>query len=367
MKHENDNEWLDPMLESQIHHEPGEFDFEKWAENHPEEARLLHCGYEKSGRNTRTKLFEIWRFIMESKVTRYSAAAVVALAAVLVMFGPFGTSKNGGVVLADVQKKVDSIETMIIRGTKTYTNPGKDGEIYKFDGVKCEFDIVRYQSTQYGMVEEGYAEGNLFYRLTFNIPENQTLILFPKYKKYIKFASMDALAKVMEIFTTPNGILDLLIAGDAKKLGRDKIDGIEVEAFEFEDTEPFEPIKELLPRAVFNIQGFKGKVWIGIKEKLPVQVEGDLVIGRSFTTMFNELNLHEVNTFGDYNIKLDEDIFDTNLPEGYTEITLSDILKMIPVEAKAGAAGLGLGFFMIPACFIVRKRQKRKSPAANPR
>jgi len=296
---------------------------------------------------------------MESKVTRYSAAAVVALAAVLVLFGPFGTPKNGGVVLADVQKKVAGIETMIIRGTKTYTHPDKDGEIFEFDGIKCQFDIVRYQSTQYGVVEEGYAEGDLFYRLTFNIPENQTLILFPKYKKYLKFASMDALAKVMEIFTTPNGILDLLIAGGAKKLGRDKIDGIEVEAFEFEDTEHFEPIKELLPRTVFNIQGFKGKVWIGIKEQLPVQVEGDLAIGKTFTTMFQELNLHEINTFGDYNIELDEGIFDTTVPEGYTEITLSDILKMIPKEAKAGVAGL----VMVPAGFFVWRRRRKRAGA----
>jgi hypothetical protein len=36
---------------------------------------------------------------------------------------------------------------------------------------------------------------------------------------------------------------------------------------------------------------------------------------------------------------------------------------MIPVEAKAGAAGLGLGFFIIPAGFIIRKRQKRKRAA----
>ena len=172
---------------------------------------------------------------------------------------------------------------------------------------------------------------------------------------------MDALAKVMEIFITPNGILDLLIAGDAKKLGRDKIDGIEVEAFEFEDTEPLEPIKELLPKAIFNIQSFKGKVWIGIKEQMPVQVEGDLVIGKSFTTMYNELHLHEVNTFGDYNIELDEDIFDIELPEGYTEITLSDILPFLPLEVKAGITGLGLGFFIIPAGFIIRKKRRKKA------
>jgi hypothetical protein len=357
MKHENDNQWLDPMLEKHIHRESAQFDFPKWAETHPNEARLLRDGYEDSNRSTKSKTYKIWRFIMESKITRYSAAAVIVLAMTLVLFSPFWTPGNSGIILADVQKKVAGIETMIIRGTKTFTYPGEPDRIFEFDGIKCKFDLVRYQSTQYGLVEEGYNEGKLFYRITFNIPEDQTLILFPKYKKYLKFASMDAFAKVMENFSTPNGILDLLLAGDYKELGRDKIDGIEVEAFEFQDTEPLESIKELLPKAVFNIQAFKGKVWIGIKEQLPVRIEGDLVIGKSLTTMFNDLNLHEVNVLDKYNIELDEEIFDTNPPEDYTELTLSDILQVVPAEAKAGFIGLCIA----PAGLIFWKKRRKKA------
>ncbi|MHC4537847.1 MAG: hypothetical protein ACYS6K_28275 [Planctomycetota bacterium] len=359
MKHENDNEWLDPMLESQIHRKPEQFDFEKWAENHPEEARLLRSGFNKSGRSTKTKPFKIWRFIMESKVTRYSAAAVVALAAVLVLFGPFGTSKNGSIVLADVQQKVADIETMIIRGTKTYTHPGENGEIYEFDGVKCKFDLVKYSSTKHGFVEEGYVEGNLFYRITFNLPRKQTLIVFPPYKKYLTFASLDDVAETMETLTTPNGFFKLLLECEYKELGKDKIDGVEVEGFEFQAGS----IEKILPKAVFDMQDYKGKVWIGIKEQLPVRIEADLCIGKSFMTMFNELNLREVNVLDKYNVELDEDIFDITPPEGYTEFTLSDILQMIPVEVKAGVAGLGI----IPAGFVVWKRRRIKRTANNPR
>jgi hypothetical protein len=356
MKHDNDNRWLDALLARHIRREPETFDFGKWAENHPDEARLLRSGYEHPGRKTKMKPHEIWRSIMESKVTRYSAAAVIVLALALVLFGPFGAPGNGGVVLADVQKKVAGIETMMIRGTKTFTYPGEPDHIFEFDGIKCKFDLVKYHSTRYGLVEEGYAEGQMVYRIAFNIPEKQTLILFPKYKKYLKFASMEAIAKVMEDFGTPNGILDLLLAGDYKKLGRDKVDGIETEAFEFQDTKPFAPIKELLPKAVFDIQSFKGKVWIGVKEQLPVRVEGDLAIGKCFMSVFHDLNLHEVNTFGEYNVELDENIFDTTPPEGYTELTLSDILRAIPMEAKAGLAGLGI----LPVGLVYWKRRRGK-------
>ncbi len=53
-------------------------------------------------------------------------------------------------------------------------------------------------------------------------------------------------------------------------------------------------------------------------------------------------------------------IFDTKPPEGYTELTLSDILPFIPLKVKAGITGLGLGFFIIPAGFIVRKKRRKK-------
>jgi len=157
---------------------------------------------------------------------------------------------------------------------------------------------------------------------------------------------------------TPKGIINLLMMGDYRKLGRDNINGAEVEVFEFQDTESF---KGIVPKAIFDVQSVKGKVWIGIKEQLPVLVEGDLGIGKSFMTVFNDLNLHEVNTFGDYNIELDEDIFDTKPPEGYTELTLSDILQVIPAEAKAGAAAMGI----IPAGLIFWKRRRRKKTNAD--
>jgi hypothetical protein len=352
MKHENDNQWLDTMLEKHIHREPGQFDFAKWGEKHPEEARLLRNGYKNSGRSTKTKPSEIWRFIMESKLTRYSAVAVIVLAMTFVLFGPSWTPGNGGVVLADVRQKVDGIETLIIRGTKTFTRPGEPDSLVEFGGMKWEFDLVKYFSRQYGLVEEGYIGDKLIYRFTFNRPKRQTLLILPLYKKYGIFSSTDKQMQLLES-GTPKGIINLLLAGDYRELGQDNINGFEAEVFEFQDPATF---KGLLPKAIADIQNIKGKVWIAIKEQIPVRVEGDLAIGKSFMTMFQELKLHEINTFGDYNIELDENIFDIAPPEGYTELTLSDILQVIPAEAKAGIAALGI----IPAGLIFWKRQRRK-------
>ena len=347
------------MLQQHIHREPEDFDFEKWAGKHPDEARLLRSGFEDSGVSTKKKPSEIWRFIMESKITRFSAAAVIVLAMALVLTNPFWTPGNGGVILADVQQNVNGIETLIIRGTKTFMRLDETNSVLEFNGMKCEFDLVKYFSKQHGLVEEGYIGDELIYRFTFNRPKRQTLLILPLYKKYGIFASTDNQMRLLEN-GTPKGFINLLMEGGYQELGPDNINGVETEVFEFQDPEIF---KEILPKVIFDVQGIKGKVWIGIKEQLPVRVEGDLAIGKSMMSMFQELNLHEINTFGDYNIELDESIFDIAPPEGYTELTLSDILQVIPAEAKAGAAVMGI----IPAGLIFWKKRRRKKAAANPR
>lgn len=357
MKEQKDEKWLDETISRATDFGEVEFDAEKWREKY-----ILKKSNEASCSHVKLKPhYNIWRFIMENRITRYSAAAVVALAAALVLFGPFGTSKNGGIVLADVKQKVAEFETMVLRGQKTFLRPGEPGDVFEFDGMKCKFDLVKYFSKQHGFTEEGYVEDNLIYRITFNLPKRQTLIVFPPHKKYVTFTSTDDVAKIMETVTTPNGFFNLLLESDYKELGRDNIDGVEVEGFEFQNVEP---IKEIFPKVVFDIQDYTGKVWIGIEEQLPVRLESDLVIGKSFMTMFNDLNLHEVNVLDKYNVELDEDIFDTNAPEGYTEFTLSDILSLIPLEAKASLDGLSIasaGFV-----FVVRQRRRKKRATTDP-
>ena len=357
MKEQKDEKWLDETISRSIDFGDVKFEAEKWREKY-----ILNKSHKASYSYFKFKPhYNIWRFIMENRITRYSAAAVIVLAMALVLLGPFGTPGNGGVVLADVQQKVAGIETMIIRGTKTFTHPGEDGDVFEVNGVKGEFDLVKYFSKQYGLVEEGYVGENLIYRITFNLPRRQTLVVFPPWKKYVTFTSTDKQMQLLENLT-PKGIMNLLLGGDHQELGRDTINGVEVEVFEFQDTEPF---KGLMPKAIFDIQSLKGKVWIGIKEQIPLRVEGDFVIGKSLMSMFHELNLHEVNTLGEYNVELDEDIFDTKPPEGYTELTLSDILPFIPLKVKAGITGLGLCFFIVPAGFIVRKKRRKKKVMAN--
>ena len=250
MNHRNDEDRLDETIARAADIGKVEFNRAKWLDK-------LAAGPQDSDApsppvlDVKSKPHKtIWRAIMESRVTRYSAAAAVVMASAFVLFGPSWAPGNGGVVLADVQQNVAAIETLIIRGTKTFTLPGRDGEVFEFDGIKGHFDLVKYFSAQHGLVEEGYVDGELIYRFTFNRPERQTLLLLPRYKKYGEFPSTDAQMRLLEN-GTPKGLVKLLMEGESRELGRDTINGVETEVFEFQDPGTF---KDLLPKAIADFQ-----------------------------------------------------------------------------------------------------------------
>lgn len=346
MRRDKDNSWLDPWLSQQVHREPAEFDLQQWLQKHPEESRLLECGYETPSRSRKTATYPIWRCIMESRVTKYSAAAVIALAALLVLTNPFGTSNNGGVALAAVQEKVAQVNTMILRGEKVFTCVADPNVVYRFD-------LIKYISRQYGYVEEGRIHDALVYRIALNKPEQQCLVLLPLWKKCLRFPCTDGQIKIMEKLT-PTGVVDVLLQTEYKKLGTATIDGIDVEGFEMQDVKP---VQKVLPKHLFDIEGGKATLWVGTKELLPVRMEGDFLVGKTFTTLFMDWRLHEVNTLDSYEVELDPKLFNTEIPQGYTELKITDV---IPI--KLGLAGLGI----LPVGRIAWRKVRQKRAVHTP-
>lgn len=287
----------------------------------------------------------VWRKIMRSKMTKYSTAAVVALAAALVLMSPFGTSKQGGVALAAVQEKVASLDTMVFRGQKTFS-------LWDDPNSYLVFDVVKYFSREHGIVEEGYRDGVPMYRIVMNRARKQSLAVFHLWKKYARYPATDEQIELMEQLA-PAGMIDLLLQNDHRKLGPRVIDGVDVEGFELDS---LESIRGVLPEWLFDIQQGKATAWIATGELLPVRFEGDMRIGRSLATLFRDIRLQETATLESYDVELDPNLFDTNVPEGYDEFGLTDF-----IPGKLSLAGIGI----IPAGAIAwrRSRGRRRNQA----
>jgi hypothetical protein len=73
----------------------------------------------------------LWRLIMESKITRYSAAAIVTLAMALVLLDPLGTSDSGHIVWAQVVQNMDKVQMFVHKEQRFYYELGEDEPFLK--------------------------------------------------------------------------------------------------------------------------------------------------------------------------------------------------------------------------------------------
>lgn len=251
---------------------------------------------------------------MNSRLTRYSAAAVVVLAVGLVLLNPAGRSRQG--LLLAAQERIAQVDTMILRGQKVFTS-------VEDPNLSISLAVTKYVSRQYGYMEQGSINGNVFYRVVMNMPEKQCLIdLATLHKKCLRFPCTEGQIRLMEGLT-PTGIVGLLLQTDHKELGPRRIDGVEVQGFELHDVNQ---VKDILPKYLFDIQEGTATVWVSTQSYLPIHMEGDLRIGKSLGTMFMDANLHETTTLESYNVELDPGLFSTEIPEGHSEFELTDAL-----------------------------------------
>jgi len=220
MKHDKNDKWLDPLLSEHVYREPAKFDFRKWAREHPKAAKLLQRGYADSGRNAKTKPYEIWRFIMESKVTRYSAAAVVTLAAALVLLSPFGTSKNGSIVWAEVVEKVSRMSTIIIKEEYLFWEMDDDETFLVADADKL--DVIKYVSEEYGVVFDLFNDEGLLAQVYFLKETEQFIIVGPTLKKYLKVPMIGDIFDRITSTVTPRGLVEYFTSDHYTELGRAK-------------------------------------------------------------------------------------------------------------------------------------------------
>ena len=292
----------------------------------------------------------LWRLIMESKVTRYSAAAVVALAAALVLLSPFGTSKNSSIVWAEVVEKVRQMPTVIVEEEYLFWEMDEDEIFLEADPDKL--NVIKYVSEEYGVVMDVFNDEGLLAQVYFLKETEQFIIVEPTLKKYLKVPMVGDIFDRIAATVNPRGLVEYFTSGHYTELGRAKFDNFDVEGFETADPNVLFPLPEPL-RSFFPVNDIVGRIWIDVETSLPVGVEAEFNTDRGLFTGFNKLHGEWRSYDFQWNAELPEGIFEPNIPDDYTEFKVTDL---IPAKAKAGLVGLGV----IPAGLIFWRRQRRK-------
>lgn len=250
-----------------------------------------------------------WRMIMKSQIATYSTTAVVLIAVSLILLNPFGALNRDGIALADVQEQLEKIETVVIRGPRVFTSLEDPNETFRLDTVK-------YMSTLYGFTEKAYEDGQLVYHWSASIPKKLVTIVIPYWKTYLRFPLTDDQFQMLErlgITGNPSFFIENGYIDGYEELGSDSIDGIDVEGFEVRDLK----FMQYIPTFLVNVNSYRGHMWVGVENLLPVKTEADMILGKCLLTQFTDMRMQESYMFESYDIELDEALFDPDIPAGY--------------------------------------------------
>lgn len=344
MNHRNDDDWLDEMITLATDIGKVEFDHTKWL------GRLAAITQGPKTPSPRTRDVKgkprrkIWRTIMENKVTRYSAAAVVTLSAALVLVSPFGTSRNGSVVLADVAEKVSEMGNSVLRGQRTIW--------YQGQAQPClRANATAYVSAEHGYMEQQYdAAGMLTHRAYFLKEPRRFVLVIPPEKRYLEVPVSEDIFDRLTTVLTPSGMVTHITASPYTELGRRYSDGLEVEGFETSDHQLFAVPGAL--RFLLPVDTVTARLWIDVDSSLPTDIEIDFTTNRTVLSGFKKLRAEFRVQDIQWDAELPEGIFDPNIPTDYTPINLESI-------AKENAAWLGVGAFPVIGIVVHRRRRRQ--------
>jgi hypothetical protein len=201
------------------------------------------------------KFIVLKEYIMKTKLTKLSAAAVIMIA---VLFGAleFGDSfRITGVALGQVIENVKQAEVFSYRIKAILTGFDQEETI--------ESESLAYNSSEHGMRVDTYVDSKIAAVMYLNLEEKASITILPEAKKYIRVILSDEQIKEFQVKNNPREILAKYISFEHEKLGRNTFNGVQVEGFEVR--------APMFDEGIF--ENYISRLWVDIETKLPVRME----------------------------------------------------------------------------------------------
>jgi len=278
-----------------------------------------------------------------SPIVKFAAVASVFIV-VIIGLHQFRISIIGtSVAWADVAKRLEKISSYKAQARRVLTEVGQEEPFFQ-----C--DVLRYFSPDYGSIEESYDDGELVMLAYCSISEMSTLIVFPLDKVYCRFDLNEELLSVAEYFNPANidGIMKLFGSERCVRLGSREIDGVTTEGFEVKDVKIFSQV----PRWLLRPEDINIRLWVNEETLLPTRIEGEGFVGKGLMTRFKNIRYKEVMYDIEYDVEIDESIFEPNIPDDYMLIDPANIAEKAEITM--------LGILPVIASIITYKHFKKK-------
>ncbi|MHC4087324.1 MAG: hypothetical protein ACYSWZ_21880 [Planctomycetota bacterium] len=291
----------------------------------------------------------IFGAIFKVRILKLTAAAIFIVA--IIGLHQFRNSIKGtSIAWADVAERLEKVRSYKAKARRVHTKVGQEEPFF-------EGDILRYFHPNYGSVEESYDDGELVMLAYCSISEKAAIAVFPENKVYCRIDLNEELLSLVE-YTNPantDGIMKEFGSDRCVRLGRREIDGVRTEGFEVKDVKLLSGV----PQFILHVEDINIRLWVDEETLLPVRVEGEGSV--RLMTMFN-FKYEEVMYDIEYDVEIDESIFDPNIPDDYILIDPANMAE------KAELVMLGILPFSVIRVVYKRFKKKRwsKSNSAGP-
>ena len=239
-----------------------------------------------------------WRIIMNNKMTKLAAAAVIVMG-VFVGFQVF--QGTGSVSWAQVREQVAAVKAVLYKATVNTTENGQPSQL----------QIEATLADEHGTRMDAYM-GDQLLGTSFTLADTKTHIyIMPEQKKYIEVA----LTEEIRIESgDPKLIVETFLEGDYKKLGRREINGVTVEGIQSHDVSPTAGV----PGGAGLMEGLGGlstkvtaSLWVDVATRWPVEITFDITDengGERMTIVVSDFQ---------WEAQIDPTTFASIIPEGY--------------------------------------------------
>ena len=239
-----------------------------------------------------------WRIIMNTKMSKLAAAAVIVLG-VFVGFGIF--TETSSVSWAQVRQQVAAVKAVIYKAKINATE----------NGQPFQLQIEATLADEHGTRMDAYMGEQLLER-SFTLADKKTqIIIFPAKKKYIE---VELTEKNRIENGDPKLIVEAFLKGDYKELGRREINGVTLEGIQSHDVSPTSGF----PGGGGLIEGLEGlsakviaSLWVDVATGWPFEITLDITDGNS-----GEQVTIVVSDF-QWEAQIDPTTFASVIPEGY--------------------------------------------------
>lgn len=234
-----------------------------------------------------------------NRFTKLAAAAVVIMAVMTGVHYFGGSVQMASVAWGEVLRNVEQAQSFMFQHQWTI----------KTAEATTELNSVIYNASEYGIRRDMYMNEKL--QSIAYVPPTGNVIteVLPQMKKYALATLTEQQLREMHEQVNPRQMVKEFMSFEHTELGRDTINGIEVEGIEVDDPK-FN--KGLFERSV-------GRLWVDVRTNLPVRIELEGVAGGG------SMEMKIVACDFEWDVELGASDFEPNIPADYTLLAKVDI------------------------------------------